>query len=157
MFSASETATPGELLRYYREKNGVSKKELGDELGITEYGVINLEKGFNTIHYKEAVIAGHFLNIDPEILLDDYSRFCIPGYGKKIKTIRTACGVSQIEFAKLMGVNRCTVSIWEVEFNGLHPSRAAYEKLMKMAHLKGVDINDTSGTENLVNKRTSKR
>ena len=44
MISKPENASPGAILQYYREKNGISKSELADILGMTEYGVVNLEK-----------------------------------------------------------------------------------------------------------------
>ena len=143
MVAKPDGATPGELLRYYRERNGVSKTELGERLGTTDFGVVNLEKGFNPIHYKDAVAAGKLLNIDPEELLDEYTRFCKPGYGKRIKKIRAAFEVSQAAFAELVGVSRSTVSIWEAEINDHHPSREIYRKLMGMAADKGVDFDDT--------------
>ena len=143
MFKRPENATPGEILRYYRAKNGVSKAELGEALGTTDFGVVNLEKGFNPIHYKDAVAAGALLNLDPEELLDEYTRFCKPGYGKNIKKIRAAYGVSQREFAELVGVSRSTVSIWEAEIKDSHPNRDTYRKLMEMAAEKGVDFDDT--------------
>ena len=142
MFTKPEGTSPGTILQYYREKNGVSKAELAEKLGMTEYGVINLEKGFNPIHYKDAVAAGELLNLDPEELLDEYTRFCKPGYGKRIKKIRAAYGVSQKAFSELAGVNRSTVSIWEAEINDLHPSRDTYRKLMVIAAEKGVDFDD---------------
>lgn len=140
MISKPENASPGAILQYYREKNGISKSELADILGMTEYGVVNLEKGFNPIHYKNAVLIGKALNIDHEELMDEYTRFCLPGFGKKIKAIRAAYGVSQKDFAPIVGVDRSTVSIWEAEINEHHPSREAYNIIKEMAKEKGVDI-----------------
>lgn len=140
MISKPKNASPGAILQYYREKNGISRSELADILGITEYGVVNLEKGFNPIHYKNALLIGKVLDIDPEELLDEYTRFCMPGYGKKIKAIRAAYGVSQKDFALIVGVDRSTVSIWEAEINEHHPGREAYNIIKKMAKEKGVDV-----------------
>ncbi|QGX45064.1 helix-turn-helix transcriptional regulator [Streptococcus equinus] len=136
MISKLENASPGAILQYYREKNGISKSELADILGMTEYEVVNLEKGFNPIHYKNAVLIGKVLNIDPEELIDEYTRFCLPGFGKKIKAIRAAYGVSQKDFAPIVGVDRSTVSIREAEIN----EREAYNIIKEMAKEKGVDI-----------------
>ncbi len=83
------------------------------------------------------------MNLDPEELLDEYTRFCKPGYGKKIKKIRAAYSVSQREFAEHVGVSRSTVSIWEAEIKDSHPNRDTYRKLMEMAAEKGVDFDDT--------------
>lgn len=83
------------------------------------------------------------MNLNPEELLDDYTRFCKPGYGKRIKKIRAAYGVSQKAFAELVGAYRSTVSIWEAEINDLHLGRDKYQRLMELAAEKGVDVNDT--------------
>jgi len=70
----------------------------------------------------------------------EYTRFCLPGFGKKIRAIRAAYGVSQKDFAPIVGVDRSTVSIWEAEINEHHPSREAYNIIKEMAKEKGVDI-----------------
>ena len=114
--------------------------DMAKKLGVTEYGVINLEKGFNPIYYKYAVLIGELFGINPDEFLDEYTKFCKPGFGKKIKIVREAFGVSQKDFAPILGVNRSTVSIWEAEINDHHPSREAYLVLKDMAKSKGVDI-----------------
>ena len=136
-------ALPGEKIRYYREKKGVSKEELADFLGITVYGLINLEKGFNPVYYKDAVLIGKYLEVEPEAFMDEYAVFCKQGYGKKIKAIRNAFGVSQNDFADMVGVDRSTVSIWEAELNERHPNRKLYIVLKSMAEEKGVNLGDT--------------
>ena len=44
-------------------------------------------------YYKNAVLIGKALNIDPEELMDEYTRFCLPGFGKKIKEMAKEKGV----------------------------------------------------------------
>ena len=132
---------PSRLFCSSLKRQGLTSKFLiAAILGMTEYGVVNLEKGFNPIHYKNAVLIGKALNIDPEELMDEYTRFCLPGFGKKIKAIRAAFGVSQKDFAPIVGVDRSTVSIWEAEIDEHHPSREAYNIIKEMAKEKGVDI-----------------
>jgi DNA-binding transcriptional regulator YiaG len=86
-------------------------------VGITNWGIVNIEKGFNPIYYKDAVAFGKTLGIDPDVLLNEYTRFCKPGYGKRIKTIRNLYGVSQYDFAEMLGAERRTVSVWEAVSN----------------------------------------
>lgn len=90
---------------------------------------MNYEKQFNPIYYDMAEKLAGVLNIDADLLLDDYTRFTRPGFGKMIKEIRVILGVSQAKFSELMGVTRSTVSIWEIELH--RPSRKCYEKLME--------------------------
>ncbi len=118
---------------------GISAEQLGTLAGQSKGYVINLEKGFNPIFYEDAVVLGEILNMDPKYFLDEYTRFCRPGYGARIKKIRAAYGLSQGAFAGLLGVIRSTVSIWEIENQNHHPNRAIYEKLKELAKVKGVE------------------
>ncbi len=139
----SDCADPADKLRYHRERKGLSQKQLGAMLGNSKWYINNFEKRFNPIYYEDAVRFAEILEIDPEELLDEYTRFCKPGYGNRIKRIRAEYGVSQKAFAELVGVNRSTVSIWEAEIKNSHPNRDTYGKLMVMAAEKGVDFDDT--------------
>ena len=67
---------------YHRVNRGISHQELADKLGYKRaYGIVDLERGFNPIHYKDAVKLGEILNISPDELLNEHTRFCKPGYG----------------------------------------------------------------------------
>ena len=110
--------------------------------GQSRHYINNFEKGFNPIYYSDAVRFGDILSVDPEVFLDDYTRFCRKGYGRKIRRVRSAYGLSQSGFAELLGTTRCTESLWEVEYQDHHPKREMYHKLMKLAAEKGVDFND---------------
>ena len=86
---------------------------------------------------------GNILEIEPEVLLDEYTLFCKPGYGDRIRRIRNALGLSQTAFANILGTCRSTISVWEIEYNNHHPSRNIYDKLMELAENKGVNIYDS--------------
>ena len=110
--------------------------------GQSRHYINNFEKGFKPIYESDARRLGEILSVDPEVFLDDYTRFCRPGYGSKIKRIRGACGLSQAAFAEILGTTRCTEGLWEVEYQNHHPKREIYNKLIKLAADKGVDLND---------------
>ncbi len=139
----SRESSPGEKLRYYRELRQMTHQELAGALGISRNGVLNYEKGLNPIYYSEAVKIGQILQVEPETLLDDYARFCRPGYGKRIRALRLLYNLSQAEFAKMNGWSRATISIWEAEIKNHHPSRKAYHQLLRLADAKGACIHDT--------------
>lgn len=67
------------------------------------------------------------LDINGDLLLDNYTKFLMPGYGVRIKEKRSALSVSQGKFAELTGVNLSTVSIWEMVYH--RPSRENYIKM----------------------------
>ncbi|MBQ6450524.1 MAG: helix-turn-helix transcriptional regulator, partial [Solobacterium sp.] len=93
-------ASPGEKLRYYRELKQLNQEEISRILGHESiWYIVNLEKGFNPIFYEDAVKLAGVLDIDPDDLLTEYTRFCRPGYGERIKRIRYEYRMSQAEFA----------------------------------------------------------
>ena len=49
-------------------------------LGNSSWFINNFEKRFNPIYYEDAVKFAEILEINPEELLDEYTRFCRPGY-----------------------------------------------------------------------------
>ncbi len=140
MMPLHKDATPGEKLRYYRIMNGISQEQLGEAVGRTMWGIVNYEKEFNNLHYSEAVKFAEILGIDPEELLDEYTHFCKPGFGKAMATIRHKYLMSQKEFAKLIGAGRDDVAVWEVEWGDWHPNRDVYTRLKKLAEDIDIDL-----------------
>ena len=106
-----ELSEPGQRLRYERVIRNFTANQLGTMAGQSEGYIINLEKGFNSIYYEDAIVLGNILEIEPEVLLDEYTLFCKPGYGDRIRRIRNAFGLSQTAFANILGTCRSTVSI----------------------------------------------
>ena len=141
--AVSPETTPGEKLRYYRELHGLSQEQLGKLIGMTSWGIINYEKGFNPIYYEIAVKLGAILHVDSAEFMDEYTTFCMPGYGKRIKAIRALYGLSQVKFAEISGFPRYTTSMWEAEIYNHHPRREAYQRLKALAEAKGVNLHDT--------------
>lgn len=146
MPSVEASAPPNEQLRYYRELRSLSLGELGSMVGKPAGEIKNFEKKFNPICYEDAEVLSKALDIDINLLLDDYARFTMKGYGCKIKEIREDLKMTQEQFAKLLGTVRSTVSIWEIEYH--RPSKRAYEKLIDIQ--KGIE-NDTGRKESVVN------
>lgn len=128
------SAPPYQQLEYYRSSKGLSKAQLGEMIGVPATEIVNYEKQFQEIYYEQALKLSEALGIDVDLLLDDYTRFLMPGYGARIKEIRSSLGISQGKFAELMGVNRSTVSIWEIEYH--RPSRENYIKIISYKDCK---------------------
>lgn len=123
--------SPGCLLSYYREIRDMSREELSAATGIAVGEILNYECRKQELYYEQAKRLADALNIDVSLLLDEYTRFTGPGYGKRIKEIRAKSGLSQSGFAQLMGLRRGNVSIWEIECH--RPSRKNYGLLMAVA------------------------
>ena len=92
----SPTAPPHEQLAYYRQIRGFSKEELGAMIDVPMGEIVNYEKRSQEIYYEQAEKLAKALNIDVELLLDDYTRFVAPGFGQRIKEIRASLGLSLI-------------------------------------------------------------
>ena len=118
------------VLQHYREIKGISRNDLGNMTGITVGLIQNYESKRSELYYENARLFADALNIDVDLLLDDYTRFTSPGFGDKIKSIRHQMGLSQSRFATELGVTRSTVSIWEIEYH--RPSRAVCQRLIPM-------------------------
>ena len=135
-------ASPGEKLRYYRELKQLNQEEISRILGHESiWYIVNLEKGFNPIFYEDAVKLAPVLDIDPDDLLTEYTRFCKPGYGERIKRIRYEYHMSQGEFADLVETKRANVGIWECEYKNIHPEYGRFLHLKMLAEQKGLDFN----------------
>lgn len=130
----SKEAPPHQQLTYYRELRGLSKEELARRVGVPLFEIVDYEDQFLDIYDEQAEKLAEVLQIDKELLLDDYTRFVAPGYGKRIKAIRGDLGVSQKRMSELLGVNRSTVSIWEIELH--RPSRKNYQCLLAIRDRK---------------------
>ena len=102
--------------------------------------IMGYESRILNLHYDHAKVIANALNIDCSLLMDEYTNFCKPGYGKRIKTIRSQYGISQQEFADMIGCLRSTESIWEDEINHNHPNRENYQKIKDLAIDIGLDI-----------------
>ena len=136
----ADDASPGEKLLYYRELRGYTREEFGKLVGLEPGGVQNFEAGINQIHYRHALKFADLLGVEPDVFLSDYTRFCAPGYGDRIRRIRCACGQTQQEFAETLGVTRTRVSVWEAEIDEFHPSFQSFEKLGTIASENGIQI-----------------
>lgn len=69
------------------------------------------------------------IDIDPSFIYDDYFNFISSNYGSKIKKIRKELKLTQIEFGKLLGTHKKTISRWENEVH--YPLRKHYVILRK--------------------------
>lgn len=78
-------------------------------IGVSAGEIVNYEKQFQEIYGDQAQKLAQALDMDSDLLLDDYTRSVSPGYGQRIKTLRS------------------TVSIWEIELH--RPSRQNYQNM----------------------------
>ncbi|WP_316630198.1 helix-turn-helix domain-containing protein [uncultured Ruminococcus sp.] len=92
------------------------------------------------LYYESASVIADALNIKSSLLLDEYTEFCKPGYGKRIRTIRIQSGLTQEQFSERLGFTRSNESTWEDELNNRRPNRESYRQIQKMAIEAGLDV-----------------
>lgn len=102
-------------------------------IGVSTGEIVNYEKQFQEIYDDQAQKLAEVLGMDSNLLLDDYTKFVTPGYGQRIKTLRSKLGLSQKKFSEMLGVNRSTVFIWEIELH--RPSRQNYQNMIAIKNL----------------------
>ena len=118
----------------------MTREQLSAATGIAAGKIQNYESNVMALHYESAKRIAEALNIDCSLLMDEYTEFCKPGYGKRIRTIRIQSGLTQEQFSKRLGFTRSNESTWEDEFNNRRPSRESYRKIKRMATEAGFDV-----------------
>lgn len=142
----------GEKIRIIRRACDATQEEFSKMIGVTRSTLSCWEAEIGEYHpssvfyYKLKEIAEeknidiNRLNSDPDSFIDDYELFLTGDYGKKIKYIRSAYGVTQTEFCNMIGYTSGTSSCnWESMTE--KPLRKAYNRIKFVAEAKGIDIN----------------
>lgn len=107
------SAPPHEQLRYYRNFRGLLGKELAALIGVNHATIVNYENLKSPFDYNNAIKIAEVLQIEKELLFDDFNKFIDYPYHQKLKEIRTELHMTQVEFAAFSGINRSTLSAWE--------------------------------------------
>lgn len=103
-------------MRWCRHMKGLEQQDVAAMVGITQQAYMRYENGRVDLYEKEVVdrLAAVY-GITPNDLLDDFTRFCYDGQGKRIRKYRESLGLDQRAFAKMLGVDNCDVREWEEE------------------------------------------
>lgn len=103
----------GGKIRYYRHLRRMTQGELADAAGLFRGSVIRYENEQAPCTLDACNRIAAALNIDKYLLYDDYLNFIADNYGDKINNIRQKLGLTQHQFAPLVGVWPKTVQRWE--------------------------------------------
>lgn len=120
--------TPAALLRYYRRQNGLTTRQLAESVGIVPTTVLMYERGQFPIPYQTAVAMAKVLEIDRNLLFDEFAQFLDYPYSDKLREVRKAHRLNQATFAEKAGVSLSIYSKWEG--GSRQPSRKMYEQLV---------------------------
>lgn len=139
----SDESEPGDILRFYREQQGISQEDLGKVVGIPEFKYVKI---IERVALKKGITLAQ-LNECPELFEDDYEAFCKPGYGALLSDIRNSMSVSRAEFARMIGIKPSTYCLWERE--QFIPNRDNYNVLKRALAEKGVSLDESYRTKNM--------
>lgn len=120
--------TPAALLRYYKRRNGLTTQQLAESVRIVPATVLMYERGQFPIPYQTAIAMAEILEIDKNLLFDDFAQFMDYPYNDKLREVTKIYGLNQATFAEKAGISLSIYSKWE---GGLRqPSRKMYQKLL---------------------------
>ena len=123
----SDLSTPGEYVRYYRQRRGLTTRQLAEELNIVPATVIAYEQGRLPIPYDIAVLSAKVLQISESLLFDDFCVFISAPYTELLHTVRKRYGLNQVDFAENAGISPSIYAKWES--GSRRPSRKMYQQL----------------------------
>ena len=129
--------TAGKNLRYYRIHKGYSTRELANLVGVVPATITLYENDKNPIKYKTAVLLADILEIDRQLLLDDYTTFIDYPCNVLLQEIRSKLSLNQSQMAQRINVAPNAYSAWERATRT--PRRKEYEKILpiiKEANIK---------------------
>ena len=120
--------TPAAMLRYYRQRKGLTTRQLAESVGIVPATLLMYERKKFPIPYQTAVAFADILEIDKILLFDDFSQFMDYPYSDRLHEVRKAHGLSQADFAEKANICYSIYAKWET--SARQPSRKMYEQLV---------------------------
>lgn len=97
---ASTEQTPAALLKYYRQGKGLTTRQLAESVEIVPATLLMYERKHFPIPYQTAVAFVDILEIDRNLLFDDFAQFMDYPYNDKLREVRKTYGLNQVTFAK---------------------------------------------------------
>ena len=120
--------TPAAMLRYYRQRKGLTTRQLAENVGIVPATLLMYEREQFPIPYQTTVAFADILKIDRNQLFDDFARFMDYPYSDKLREVRKTYGLNQATFAEKAGISLSIYSKWEG--GSRQPSRKMFRQLV---------------------------
>ena len=120
--------TPAAMLKYYRHRMGLTTQQLAESVGVVPATVLMYERGQFPIPYQTAVAMAEVLEIDRNLIFDEFAQFMDYPYNDRLREVRKAHKLNQATFAEKAGISLSTYSKWEV--GSRQPSRKMYRQLV---------------------------
>lgn len=120
--------TPAAMLRYYRHRKGLTTLQLAESVGIVPATLLMYEREKFPIPYQTAVAFADILEIDKNLLFDDFARFMDYPYSNRLREVRKVYGLNQTDFAEKANICCSIYAKWETATR--QPSRKMYQQLV---------------------------
>lgn len=126
--SIPNESTPATMLRYYRQRKGLTTRQLAESVKIVPATLLMYEREQFPIPYQTAVAMAEVLEIDKNLLFDEFAQFMNYPYNDRLREVRKAYGLNQTDFAKKANICYSIYAKWETAVR--QPSRKMYEQLV---------------------------
>ena len=124
-----DASTVGGRVKYYRTLNKMSVAELSKRTGYSAAKIWEYEEGGNYCTFEFCIAVANALDIDVELLCDEYTLFLNSGYIEKIVEAKDKLNMSYAEIAEKYGISSRALLSW---VQGKYvPSRESFEKYIK--------------------------
>lgn len=120
--------TPAVMLRYYRQRKGLTTRQLAESVGIEPATVLMYEREQFPIPYQTALAFADILEINRNLLFDEFAQFMNYPYSDRLREVRKTYGLNQADFAEKAGISLSIYSKWES--GSRQPSRKMYQQLI---------------------------
>ena len=120
--------TPAAMLRYYRQHKGLTTRQLAESVGIVPATLLMYEREKFPIPYQTALAFADILEINRNLLFDEFAQFMNYPYSDRLREVRKAYGLNQADFAEKAGISLSIYSKWES--GSRQPSRKMYQQLI---------------------------
>lgn len=110
----SEIESMADRLRWCRYRKGMLQREVADFLGIDRSTYMSYEENVRDLYPLENMEKlAELYSVPIMSLLDEYNMFLYRGQGKQIKALRKAYGMTQKQFAEMLGLSMYALKDWE--------------------------------------------
>lgn len=120
--------TPAAMLKYYRHRMGLTTRQLAESVDIAPATLLMYEREKFPIPYQTAEAFADILEIDRNLLFDDFARFIDYPFSHRLREVRKIYGLNQTDFAEKANICYSIYAKWETAAR--QPSRKTYEKLV---------------------------
>lgn len=97
-------------------------------MGIVPATLLMYEREQFPIPYQTAVAFADILEIDRNLLFDDFAQFMDYPYNDKLREVRRIYGLNQVDFAEKSEISYGIYTKWETAVR--QPSRKMYQQLV---------------------------